>query len=207
MLSGEPLPRFDEALEHLDRARKLDPESPWNDINMLVWWLNQGRFEKTLEDGERARQRDSTAFGIRWLMGFAHLLLGRPGQAVPELEAAVELERPDRPASFLAPLGLAYGLSGRKSDALEILAELTQASHRRYISPYYLAAVNSGLGRMDEAFRLLDQALEERTPWLVLCTPYDPLSVALRRDPRWAKFINRLRQCVQLPAGTPNPYL
>ena len=41
---------------------------------------------------------------------------------------------------------------------------MEQASQKRYISPYYLAVVYSGLGRMDEAFRLLDQALEQRTP-------------------------------------------
>jgi hypothetical protein len=35
-----------------------------------------------------------------------------------------------------------------------ILAEMQQASHKGYISPYYLAVVYSGIGRMDEAFRL-----------------------------------------------------
>ena len=56
-------------------------------------------------------------------------------------------------------------------------------SQKRYISPYDLAVVYSGLGRMDEAFRLLDRALEQRTPSLIYCTPYDAESVALRRGP------------------------
>jgi hypothetical protein len=59
---------------------------------------------------------------------------------------------------------------------------------------------------MDEAFRLLDQALEQRTPYLVSCTPYDQNSVALRCDPRWKLFIDRLRKKVRLPPGTPDPY-
>jgi len=59
---------------------------------------------------------------------------------------------------------------------------------------------------MDEAFRLLDQAREQRTPFLVECTPNDALSVALRRDPRWKIFIEWLRQQVRLPPGTPDPY-
>ena len=175
MLSGVPLPRFDEARRHLDRARELDPLSPWNDINLVAWWLYQGRPERTLEEGERARRRNPTLWIIPWQMGFARLLLGQPSQAVPEFEAALELLGPDRPASVLAPLGLAYGLAGRRADALKILAEMEQASQKRYISPYYLAEVYSGLGRMDEAFRLLDRALEQRTPYLILCTPYDPL--------------------------------
>jgi hypothetical protein len=83
---------------------------------------------------------------------------------------------------------------------------MEQASQKHYISPFYLAVVCSGLGRMDEAFRLLDRALEQRTPWPLICTPYDPDGVALRRDPRWKAFIGRLRRLVRLPPGTPDPY-
>jgi eukaryotic-like serine/threonine-protein kinase len=207
ILSGAPLRRFDEARSHLDRARALDPLSPWNDINLDLWWIDQGQLERAFEEGERARQRNPTLWIIPWQMGFAQLLLGQPSQAVPEFEAALKLLHPDRPAAALAPLGLAYGLSGRRADALKILAEMEQASKKRYISPYYLAVVYSGLGRMDEAFRLLDRALGQRTPYLVVfCTPYDPNSVALRRDPRWKSFIDRLRRLVRLPPRTPDPY-
>jgi len=151
-------------------------------------------------------ERNPTLWVIRWQMGFAQLNLGQPSQAASESEAALKLLQPDRPAAVLAPLGLAYGLAGRRADALKILAEIEQRSQRRYISPYSLAAVYSGLGRMDEAFALLDKALEQRTPWLATCTRYDALSVALRSDSRWKPFIVRLREQVRLPAGTPDPY-
>lgn len=206
MLAGLPLPRFDEARRHYDRARELDPLSPWNDINLVGWWLYQGQPQRALEEGKRARLRNPTLWITPWQMGFAQLLLEQPSQAVPELEAALELLRPERPASVLAPLGLAYGLAGRRAEALKILAEMEQASLKRYISPFCLAEVYSGLGRMDEAFRLLDRALEQRTPYLVVCTPFDSSSVALRRDPRWKPFIDRLRRLVRLPPGTPDPY-
>jgi serine/threonine-protein kinase len=206
VLSGQPLPRFDEAHRHLDQARKLDPLSPWNDINLIAWWLFQGRFERALQEGERARQRNATLWIIPWAMGFARLNLRQPIQAAPEFEAALKLLRPDRPSPVLAPLGLAYGLAGRQADALKILAEMEKASRKRYVSPCDLAVAYSGLGRMDQAYRLLDQALEQRTPSLAMYSPYDPISVALRRDPRWKSFIDRLRQQVHLPPGTPDPY-
>ena len=201
-----PLHRLDEARRHYDRARELDPLSPWNDVNLVGWWFGGGRFERAFEEGERARRRNPTLWIIRWEMGDAQLGLGQPGQAVPEYQAALELLRPERPAAVLGPLGRAYGLAGRRADALKILAEMEQAAQKRYISPLYLAMVYSGLGRMDEAFHLLDRALEQRTPFLVICTPDDPCSVALRSDPRWKPFSDRLRRLVRLPPGTPDPY-
>ena len=201
------LHRREESRRHLDRARELDPLLPWNDINWVGWSLYQGRLEEALQRGAQARQRDSSNAAFPWLLGFADLLLSKPAQAVPAFETALRLDSPDRPAPMLAPLGLAYGLAGRRNNALKILAEMEQASKTRYISPFCLAVANSGVGRMDEAYRLLDVALEERTPWLVNGTTYDGNCVALRRDPRWKSFTERLRKLVRLPEGTPNPYL
>jgi TolB-like protein/Tfp pilus assembly protein PilF/predicted Ser/Thr protein kinase len=198
--------RFDEARRHFDRARELDPLSPWNDHNAVLWWLYQGRFEKAIEEGERVTQRNPTLYIVRKQMGGARLELGQPGQAAAEFEAALKLVRPERPPDLLSALGLAYGLAGRRADALKVLAEIEQAAKNRYVSPYFLALVYSGLGRMDEAFRLLDQALEQRTPYLIISPRYDPGSVGFRRDPRWKPFMERVRREVRLPPGAPDPY-
>jgi TolB-like protein/DNA-binding winged helix-turn-helix (wHTH) protein len=206
MLGGLPLQHFDEAAWHLNRARELDPLSPWNDIDLVAWWLYQGQPAKAIANAEQASQRNPTLWVTRWQVGYARLLLGQPRQAAAEFEAVLNLLRPQRPGAVLAPLGLAYGMEGHQADARKILAEMKQASQMRYISPYHLAAVYSGLGQMDEGFRLLNQALEQRNPALVFCGRYNPLSVALRRDPRWKSFIERLRQQVRLPPGTPDPY-
>ncbi len=207
MLCGQPLFLLDEARQHLDRARELDPLSPWNDINSIAWWLGDGQLELAIKEGTRIFKVNSTLAAIPWMMGFAQLRLGQSGQAAFEFETALKMQSPERPAPYLAALGLAYGLAGRRTDALKILSEMDSVSQNRYMSPYFMAAVCSGLGRMDEAYRLLEQALEQRTPWLVISTRNDPLSMALRRDPRWKPFVDRLRQLVRLPSGTPNPYL
>jgi TolB-like protein len=201
------LSRFDEARRHIDRARELDPLSPWNDINLAASWSYQGEFEKGREVSERARERNPTLWIIPWGLGGDRLAQGQPEQAASEFEAALKMLRPERPATLLASLGLAYGLAGRRADANQILAEMEQASQKRYISPYYLAMVYAGLGRMDEAFRLLDKALEQRAPMLRACTRSDAFSAVLRPDPRWKPFIARLRKLVRLPPGTPDPYL
>jgi TolB-like protein/DNA-binding winged helix-turn-helix (wHTH) protein/Tfp pilus assembly protein PilF len=202
-----PLARPDEARRHLDWARELDPLSPWNDFNLLYWSLYQGRPEKELEEGHRLSLQQNPTFLLHAVNGGALLALGQPSRAIVELEAELEVDRPVRLVPTLASLGLAYGLVGRRTDALKILRELEEASKKRYVSPYYIAIVYSGLGQMDKAFRLLEQALATRSTYLVIgCAPVDPCLNAFRRDPRWKSFIARFRQQVRLPPGTPNPY-
>ena len=206
ILVGNPLQRFDEARRHWKRARELDPNPSPCDGGLVAWWRLQGRLEKALEEGDRSCHGSPMDLATRWQLGSTHLLLGQPSEAITEFEAALRLRSPDRPLQILAPLGLAYGLAGHRSDALKILAEMKKRSREHYISPFFFAAVYSGLAQMGEAFRFLDQALEQRSPWLVTVTRYDTLSVALRRDPHWKPFIARLRQQVRLPPGTPDPY-
>jgi Flp pilus assembly protein TadD len=173
-----------------------------------LWWLYQGRFEKALEEAERVVQRNPTLWVVHQQMGGTRLELGQPDRAAAEFEAALKLASPEPPPPVaFAALGLAYGLAGRRTDALKVLAEMEQASKNRYFSPYNLALVYSGLGRMDEAFRLLDKALEQRTPYLIISPRYDPGSVGFRRDPRWKPFMERVRREIRLPPGTPNPNL
>ena len=205
-LLAAPLLRFDEARRHFNQARDLDPLSPWNDINLLGWWMHQGRPEETIREGEGARQRNPTVWTIACLMGHAQLLLGRANEAVAEFEQALQSVSPHRPSALLAPFGLANGLAGQRAKAINVLDELHQAAQTRYVSPFHLAIVQSGLRRMDEAFVLLDRALEERTPYLIFCVRSDGNSVALRRDQRWKVFGERLRELVKLPPGQCNPY-
>jgi TolB-like protein/DNA-binding winged helix-turn-helix (wHTH) protein len=202
-----PLSRIEEARQHLDRARELDPLSPWNDFNLLYWWLYQGRPEKELDEAHRLSLQPSHTLLLHAVNGGALLALGQPSRAIAELEAELKVDFPVRPVPVLGSLGLAYGLVGRRADALKILRELEQESKKRYISPYYIAIVCSGLGQMDKAFRLLNQALAVRSTYLIIgCAPVDPCLILFRRDPRWKSFIERFRQQVRLPSGTSNPY-
>ena len=201
-----PLQRYDEAHRQCDRARELDPLSPWNDPCLLLLWAYQGQYQKELEVSESALKRDPTLFWIHVVRGGARFMLGQPNEAVTEAEATLSLLQPERPPVVLAQLGEAYGIAGRKADALKILAEMELMSKKRYVSALNLATVYASVGRMNEAFRFLDRALEQRAPYLFYCSQYDPLFFVFRHDKRWNPFVERLRATVKLPPGTPNPY-
>ena len=62
---------------------------------------------------------------------------------------------------------------------------------RRFVPAYHLALPYIGLGRMDEAFALLDQACNERDPALVNLA-FEPRFEVLQTDPRFASLLSRL---------------
>jgi hypothetical protein len=65
-------------------------------------------------------------------------------------------------------------------------------SQRRFVSPFFVAAVQVGLGRSDEAFGALERALEMRDGW-ILFVEHDPRFDALRTDARFARLVAGMR--------------
>ena len=93
-------------------------------------------------------------------MGWAYMKSGMPDQGVAELERAAALA-PEN-VMYRAQLGQAYAIAGKTADAREMLRQLEQLSQKRYVSPYHMAYVYTGLGEADRAMDFLERAYEER---------------------------------------------
>src|SRR5262249_20107585 len=96
-----------------------------------------------------------------------------------------------RRPSPLALLGHGYAVAGQRSQALELLEELVDLSKQRYISPYLIAIIYTGLGEKNSAFEWLEKTYEERSNMLVLLK-VDPIFDRLRADPRFADLVRRV---------------
>jgi tetratricopeptide (TPR) repeat protein len=126
----------------------------------------------------------------RWALGLAYQGKGMAEEAVMELQRAAELSG-NNPV-YLAALGHARALAGADEAALAIRARLEEQSKTRYVSPYWVATLHAGLGEVDLAFGMLEQAYEERSGgmiWLAL----EPDLESLRTDPRFAALVERVR--------------
>jgi len=97
---------------------------------------------------------------------------------------------------MLALLGHAYAASGKTAEARQVLSDLhdlgeSQAAEpRRYVSPYTVAAIYTGLGEKDRAFKWLERAYEERDVWL-MNLKVDPVFAKLRSDKRFQDLLTR----------------
>jgi len=91
----------------------------------------------------------------------------------------------------MAFLGYALAKSGKQAEARAVLAELLKSSSERYVSPYNLALIYSGLGERDEAPSWLERAYEHRDQKIVFLK-VEPKWDNLRADPRFNSLLKRM---------------
>jgi len=83
-------------------------------------------------------------------------------------------------------------MSGRRTDALRMLAELDERSKREYVPASSRALIYMGLGDKDQAFAWLDRAYNERD-WRLRELKTQPMFDSLRSDERFTRLLKRLQ--------------
>ena len=156
MLSA--LERYDEAIEMQQRAHELDPLAHRMDITTTL--LRAGRYDEALRSVTRLLEVEPYFAMGHLTLGWAYMLKGMPDQGIAALEKAVSLS--PESTLYLAQLGQAFAQVGRTEKAREVLRQLEELSSKRYVSPYHMAYVYTGLGEDDRAMDRLERAYEER---------------------------------------------
>lgn len=187
MLSA--LGRWDEALEMQRRAQALDPLTAVHSSDIASTLLRAGRFDEALQEAQRLVELhpdfplgDST-------LGWAYLKTGMGDQGLAELERAVSLA-PDN-TMLVAQLGQARAMSGKESEARALLRQLEALSLHRYVPPYHMAYLYTGLGEQDKAIDCLEQAYEERAGGLY-GVKGSFLFSTLRSHPRFTPLLRKM---------------
>jgi serine/threonine-protein kinase len=156
MLAG--LERYDEALEVQERAHDIDPLE--HRLDLVSTLLRAGRYEEALPPAERIVNLEPHFGHGHATLGWVYMKLGRTDEGLDELRQAVSLSPGNM--MYQAQLGQALALAGDVQGANEVLQELEALAKHRYVSPYHLAYIYTGLGEHDRAMDCLEQAYEER---------------------------------------------
>ncbi len=108
---------------------------------------------------------------------------GKLPEAISEYQKAVQLSNGDQDAN--ASLAHAYAVTGRKTEAEQILHDLLNRSKDNEVSPYIVATIYAGLGEKDKALQFLEKAYNERCLEISWHLKADPRIDNLRSDPRF----------------------
>ena len=181
--------RHAEALAEMSKSLSLDPLSMMMYTGAGDAYYFAREYEKSVFHYRMAIELDARFDG-------AHTGLARSLEALGRFDdARVEYEEGRRisggvawPSFGLAHLAIA---SGNEQEARRILAELTDARSKRVVSAWGIAVLHASLGDIDEAFRWLDVAVEERAPGLILLRVHPRLD-PIRSEPRYWPLVQRV---------------
>ena len=149
--------RFDEAITLQTRAYELDPIAHRND--MATAQLRAGLYEDARRTAQRSIDGDQSSRGYATL-AWTYAKQGQYNPAIQYLQRAVSLS-PDS-SLWLAQLGQVQAMAGNIAEARTILRRLEETAGQRFVSPYHLAYVHTGLGEYDRAIDYLERAYEDR---------------------------------------------
>jgi tetratricopeptide (TPR) repeat protein len=178
--------KTEEAVRELRRSEEIDPLSPMVNVG-VAWGLYVARdFQGASEQSWKVLAMEPKFGAAQYTLGLAYAQMGLTEDAIVELRNARTCAG-DQPA-VLAALAHVYACAGESSEAGAMLDELENMSQRRYVSPYWLALVYSGLGDRARALELLGRAYAERDVWLTWLG-VEPRFDVLRGEPRFAELV------------------
>jgi tetratricopeptide (TPR) repeat protein len=181
--------RDEEAIAEIKRAQLLDP------LSLIISAVAGCRFYSARRYDEAVEQlRETLEMGASFPP--AHFWLGRTYEEMGQYESAIAEDQKATAALgsgayALAALGHAYAASGKRNEALRILADLNERRKTTYVSPYAIGVLHLGLDQRDRALEWLERAYDERDVSMVEIK-YDPRLDPLRSDPRFQDLLRRM---------------
>jgi TolB-like protein/Tfp pilus assembly protein PilF len=174
------LGRHDEAIREGQIAVQLDPVSSAAHSALGRFLYRAHRYEEALPHLLRAVELEPRG-GANVRLGDLYAQLGRYDEAIAAYERAREAI--PKGGNFQAAVARVFALMGRRREARRMVSGLKA-------NPYIIAAVYAALGDKDEAFKILEKAVEEHQ--LITPLKVEPPLESLHSDPRWKALLRRM---------------
>jgi tetratricopeptide (TPR) repeat protein len=189
--------RHNDAIAESERARELDPLSSIINTWVSSRYFFARQYDKALEESRNAVEMDPNFVPARLVLGQAYEQKRMLKEAIAEFETAVSLSGGS--SVYAASLAHAFGVAGRRADALRVLKDLRKMAQSRFVSSYDLALAYVALGDNAKTFELLNAAVQERSP-RVAFLGVEPRFDPLRADPQFRDLLRSIGLNCEYPA-------
>ena len=177
--------RIEEAIVRIRRAEELDPCSLIIKIAAARPYLASGQLDEAVRRLRRVVEADPDQPHAHALLAAAYLAKERYEEAIDELAAWQVIPWLD--AEAVSALRTAYAESGKE----RFLRTMLAGAERRDAPPLSIASIHAQLGDFDDAFGVLEAAIELRDPSLRALAA-DPLLEPLRGDLRYQQLLEQV---------------
>jgi serine/threonine-protein kinase len=172
-----------EALDQLERARKLEPLSPLISAWLAYGLFLDGRPDSAVAETERTIQLDSTLLASHNLGALVYLALGKK-------DAALRLSGVSSAGMTSAPY--VYAKVGDTAAANRLVREIESRSPRPWFVDVAKASVLLGIGDSTGALNALERSAHDTGPLWALYIPLgDPAFDPVRKSARFAALLRQ----------------
>jgi len=168
--------RYEDALEMVRRALRLDPFSLVIRQSVGVTMMCLGRYQEAKEMLRKVGAENPNLPSVHYWLSMVNISVSNGTVAIEEAKKEVESDNFDPSAKL--DLAFAYSEAGQKEEASKVLDEVLKGSV--YFSPCSAGLVSLSLGRGAEASKWLVKAVEE----------HDPALLYFRSVPAYARFLS-----------------
>ncbi len=184
--------RLEEALAAIRRAQEIDPLSLTIGSNLAYIFYLQRDYERAAAQCRKVLETEPDYFQTLIVLGMIYEQQQKHDEAIAVLSKAREQRRGQNGVylNTLETLGHAYAAAGRRAEAAQILAELSNFPAQAGDTEYYSALIRAGLGETDQVFALLERSSKGwHTPPVALTL--DPRFERLRADARYQSLFRK----------------
>jgi TolB-like protein/Flp pilus assembly protein TadD len=183
--------RFEEAIREAERARELDPLSSQINSGVGEQFYFAGQFDRAIEDLKKTIMMDPDQYYPHLLLGLSYQGKHMMKESVAELEKAFKLPGGDNPmaTSFLT---VVYYRSGAKAKADGLFESLNERAKHEYVPSFFLFFTNKARGDLDQAFKWLERACQDRDILLPYGLVWPDDSFRIPYDQRSAELLRRV---------------
>lgn len=178
--------RHPEAVQAARRAQELDPLSLIIRESVAITHFFAGDLQQAAAESKATLTAEPSFWLAHHLLGECASYTGKFDDAEKDLLRALELSK--RNTFSLSALGRNYARAGKKEQARSALAEIEGRAGKEYVAPTVRAKLHFALGNVDEGFRWMDKAVEERDHGLAFLA-VDRDFDAVRNDARFKALL------------------
>jgi tetratricopeptide (TPR) repeat protein len=190
--------QLEQALEEMRTARRLDPLNQIYNARVGTLLIGMRRYAEAEAELRRAIELDSTNQQAMADLSMSLALQQRYREAIATCPSDPADMQPHQRAGTVA---YAYGMSGRRADALAIRRRLERRARERYLTPEAFAYIAMGLRDTATALDWLERGYRERSFYLWTIAD-DPIFDPLRGSARFERIIQGMG-IVEPPLTTP----
>lgn len=179
--------RFEEAEQHMDKARELDPASMTVNVGTGSLYYFSRRYDKAIEHFQNIlgmEPNDSTSY---FLLSAAYEKKGMYEEALDAHLRGLGQDESD----LKDRIRKVYSQDGWTGFLKMRLKEVEERAKLGRLSPNLAASLCARLGRKDDAFAWINKAFESRDP-SILQLKIDPDYDSLRDDLRYPALLKRI---------------